>query len=276
MSAVQDVATLTGFSFRGMSRTRWVSIGGLVFAATAAAVSLAGLRSVSALGLAGAGSAIDGLTHLALLLPPLIGMLLGAGSIARDRELGMLALLASQPLRRGHLVLAAFSAALLATWTVVAVGFGTATLMISAVVTSDDLVALAATGVVALLASAAAVAVGVLLSALARSHHQATAAAAALWLVLALGVDLLLVGVAPGLRLGPRGLLVAVVANPLESARILALLVLDERSALGPFGTYLLRSFGRGGAHLLLAGSLLAWIAGPVLLACRITRRRDV
>jgi ABC-type transport system involved in multi-copper enzyme maturation permease subunit len=275
VSAVAQVAALTTFELRGASRTRWVSVGAIVFAVAALAVVLAGLRSLAALGLAGAGAATDGLIHLALLLPPLIGLLLGAGSLARDRERGMLSMLASQPLHRAYLPVTAFLGAMLAVWALIAVGLGLGTLVIASVATLADLGSMAIVLGVSLVAAASAVAMGVAISSVSSTHHQATAAAASLWLLLALGMDLLLAGVAPGLRLGPAGLLGAVVMNPLEAARVLAVLLLDGEVGLGAFGTYLIRTFGHGGTVGLLLGTLYVWIVGPLALAAVATGRRD-
>lgn len=276
MSAMQGVHHLAGFEFRGAARTRWLTVGAAIFAAGAVGVTFAGLRSLSALGLAGAGAATDGLVHLSLLLPPLIGLLLGAGSLARDRERGMLAMLASQPVRRGTLPLAAFAGSVLAVWVVLAAGLGAALVVLATVATMADLGGFAVVLGVGLLATASSVAIGVTISAVATTHHQATAAAAAVWLLLALGMDLLLAGVAPGLRLGPAGLLAAALVNPLEAGRILAVLLLDGGSALGPFGSYLVRTFGAVGAKLLLVGSMTFWTVVPLLIARRLTATRDI
>ena len=275
MNAASDTLTLASFHLRGATRSRWVTVGAVVFAAGSIAVSVAGLRSLRELGLAGAGAATDALLHLALLLPPLIGLLLGAGSLARDRERGLLAVLAAQPVDRRQLPLAAFIGSVGAVWAVVAFGFGAATVLIGAVADAGDLASLLAVGAISLAATACAVALGVAVSALSRSHHQATAAAAALWLLLALGLDLLLAGVAPGLGLGPGGLLAAVLVNPLEAARVLALLVIDDGAGLGTFGTYLVDRMGTGGAAAALLGSLACWTAAPLWVAGRVTHRRD-
>lgn len=275
MTTLQDTFTLAGFELRGATRSRWVGVGTVVFALGTAAVTLAGLRSLRELGLAGAGAATDGLLHLGLLLPPLIGLLLGAGSLARDRERGLLAVMASQPVHRSQLPVAAFLGSTWAAAAVVAFGFGVATVLVAAVASPRDLVVLLGVGGISVAATASAVALGVAISALCSSHHQATAAAAAVWLFLALGVDLLLAGAAPGLRLGPAALLGAVLLNPLEGARVLALLVLDDGMSLGPFGTYLSDRFGRAGAGALLGGSIVAWTVLPLVLAGRVTARRD-
>ena len=275
MTALRQATALAAFELRGVTRSHWIAVGGAVFAAAAVAVAIAGLRSFSSLGLAGAGAVTDGLVHLALLLPPLIGLLLGAGSLARDRERGLLAMLASQPLSRGLIPLAAFAGCVLAVWAVVAVGLGVGLLLASAVATAADVAASGLVLAISLGATAAAVSLGVLLSATASTHHQATAAAAALWLLLALGLDLLLAGVAPGLRLGPVGLLAAVLINPLEAARVLALVALDGATSLGPFGAYLNATFGRSGTVWLLVGTLASWTIMPLGIAGVVTLQRD-
>lgn len=276
LPSLHGVGSLARFEARGATRTRWITIGGLVFAAAAVAVTVSGLRSLAVLGLAGAGAATDGLVHVALLLPPLIALLLGAGSLARHRESGVLAMLATQPIRRGSLPLAAFLGTTLAAWAVVAAGLGLAAVVLASVATMADLVALGVVLGMALMATACAASLGVLVSSLASSHQQAVAVASGLWLLLALGLDLLLVGVTPGLRLGPPALLAAVLVNPLEAARVLAVLLLDQGASLGPFGAYLTRRFGAGGAVALLAGSVATWTAGPLLVARSVCRRRDI
>lgn len=269
-------ATLASFHLRGATRTRWVSVAAVMFAAAAVAVTLTGLSSLRELGLAGAGAAAEGLLHLGLLLPPLIGLLLGAGTVARDRERGLLAVLATQPVTRRELPFAAFLGSLGAVASVVALGFGAALVFVAAVASGRDLATLLLVAAISLAATASAVALGVLVSTLARSHHQATVVAAALWLLLALGMDLLLAGVAPGLRLGPTGLLVAVLANPLEAGRVLALLVIDHGTSLGPFGAYLTDALGRAGAIVALVASLAAWTVVPLAVAGRAVSRRDI
>jgi ABC-2 type transport system permease protein len=275
MSALRHTATLAGFELRGVVRSRWLVVAAGVFGAAAVATTLAGMRSFASLGLAGAGAATDGLLQITLLLPPLVGLLLGAGALARDRERGLLAMLAAQPVRRGVLPLAGFAGAVVAVWAVIAAGLGLGAVLVSGSATTGDLVALVQVLAIGAGAASASVALGVLLASVATTHQQATTAAAALWLLLALGLDLLLAGVAPGLRLGPAGLLVAVLVNPLEAARVLGLLLLAGASALGPFGAYLVATFGRAGATWLLTGVLAAWTLVPLVVAGAVTSRRD-
>lgn len=273
---MSSTRTLAAWELRMALRTRWVVATSMVFAAACLAVTFFGLRSLRALGLAGAANVTDGLVNLGVLLPPLIGLLLGAGSLAGAREQGSLGLLASQPVRRSSLVLSTFLGLTAALWASIALGFGAAGLVVTGVAQASDLPAAAALVVSTAAVATASVALGVAVSAFASSRLQATAIAVTLWFVFAFGVDLLVAGVAPGLALGPGGLLVAVLVNPLESARLFALFAAaGDGSTLGPFGAYLTQRFGLAGGLSVLSSALLAWTAVPLIAAAMVLRHRD-
>jgi hypothetical protein len=90
-------------------------------------------------------------------------------------------------------------------------------------------------------------------------------------------MDLALAGLGPAVHLGPEGLLTAVLLNPLEGGRILALLAANPTgTAVGPFGAYLVDRFGTGGATLLIGGSIAVWTLVPLLVARWALRRRPI
>lgn len=267
---------VAGWELRGAVRSRWVLGTAVAFAAIALAVTLLGLRSLGSLGLSGVGPASAGLVNLGVLLPPLMGLLLGAGSIAGARERGVLAMTLAQPVPRWRLVTGTFLGLAAALWATVGLGYGLAALVLAGVAETSDLGSLGALVLATAAAATAGLAVGMAISAAATGRTQAVSLAVAAWFVLALGMDLALAGLGPAIRLGPGGLLVAVLLNPLEGARILALLgASPEGTALGPFGAYLLDRFGSGGAALLLSGSLVAWTAAPLAAARVFLQRRS-
>ena len=97
------------------------------------------------------------------------------------------------------------------------------------------------------------------------------------WILTALGLDLALAALAPALQLGPTGLLVANLLNPLEAGRVLALLGTNLRgSALGPFGAYLVSTFGSGGAVAILVLALATWVLVPLQVARVVLPRKDL
>ncbi|GBC86793.1 hypothetical protein HRbin12_00792 [bacterium HR12] len=274
MNAALAVA---GWELRGAVRSRVVLGAALTFGAICLGVTLLGLDALRGLGLAGVGPAAAGLVNLGVLVPPLLGLLLGAASLAGARERGLLAMVAAQPISRPAIVLGTFLGLAGALWTTVALGFGLASLVLAGVARVQDLAPLGALVGATLAVGSAGLAVGVGISAFARGRGQATALALAVWFVLALGMDLALAGLAPAVRLGPEGLLVAVLLNPLEAGRILALLAASAGgTALGPFGAFLLDRFGAGGAAALLVGGIVVWTALPLVLAGRALARRVV
>jgi Cu-processing system permease protein len=71
-----------------------------------------------------------------------------------------------------------------------------------------------------------------------------------------------------------RPLLGAMLANPIDLARVLLLLRFDNAALLGYTGAVFTRFFGGAGA-LLAATVLAGWIAAPVALGLRAFRRKD-
>ena len=267
--------TLAGWELRGAARSRWVLACTLVYAALAVIVALAGLRSLQSLGITGVGAALDGLLNLGILLPPLAGLLLSAGAVSGARERGVLAMMASQPVTRGAIGWGMMFGLTGAVWASVVLGLGLVAVVLAPAVRMADLPAVGVMAGATLAAAAVGVSLGLAVSSLVRSRSQATAVAAAVWFMAALGIDLLLAVLAPALRLAPSGLLWAVLVNPLEAIRLLGMMMLDPGS-LGPFGAYMVHRFGTGGSFLLLGAVSAVWMVAPMLLAGWALRRLDV
>lgn len=268
---------MAGWELRGAVRSRWVIGTAVVFAAMCLGVTLLGLDSLRGLGLSGVGPASAGLVNLGVLLPPLMGLLLGAGSLAGARERGLLAMMVAQPISRTTLVGGVFVGLAAALWTTVALGFGLAALVLAGVAKVSDLAPLGALVASTFAVGTAGLAIGIGISSVASGRTQAVALAVGTWFVLALGMDLALAGLGPAIRLGPQGLLIAVLLDPLEAGRILALLAAEPGgTALGPFGGYMLERFGSGGATLVLVGAIAAWTVLPLLVARHALRRRAI
>jgi Cu-processing system permease protein len=277
MSAFNGIGALAGWELRSAVRSRWVVGTAIVFAVISLGVTLLGLGSLRSLGLSGVGPASAGLVNLGVLLPPLMGLLLGAGSLAGARERGVLAMMAAQPVSRAALVIGMFLGLAAALWVTVALGFGLSALVLAGVAKVSDLAPLGALVATTLAVGTAGLALGIGISSVSGGRTQAVALAVAAWFVLALGMDLALAGLGPAVNLGARGLFIAVVLNPLEAGRILALLAADPSgAALGPFGSYLIERFGSVGAAFVLTGAIAAWTVVPLLVARRWLRRRPI
>jgi Cu-processing system permease protein len=271
------VAALAGWELRTAVRSRWVLAMSVVFTVACLAVTLFGLRTLRELGLAGASAASDGLLNLGVLFPPLIGLLIGAGSIASARERRTLAMVASQPMRPAAVLAGWFLGLTAAMWLTVAVAFGAAGVAVGSVAQGSDLPGFLTVVAVTLAVTAVSVSIGIAISSLASNRMQALAVVVAVWFALAIGMDLLMIVVVPGLELGPFAMLVAVLANPLEAGRLLAVLVIEpSATALGPFGAYLIDRFGATGSKVILAGSLVGWTVLGLAVSHTALRHRDV
>jgi len=60
----------------------------------------------------------------------------------------------------------------------------------------------------------------------------------------------------------------ALVANPVDAARVLGVLALEpDLHLIGPAGAFLISQFSRTGTALLLLGALTAWAVVPLLVS---------
>jgi len=271
------VTVVASWEYRSSVRARWVLTMAAIFGLLCVTVTLLAFRTVRELGLTGIGPASATLVNLGVLLPSLMGLLLGAGSLVGAREQGMLSMMCAQPVRRSSIAFGAFLGLTGSLWTTLGIGYGVALMIMAGVARGSDVPALATLIGATFAVAAASVAIGIGVSSLVSSRVQAVAAGVGLWIVLALGMDLALAALAPTVHLGPVGLLGTILLNPLESGRILALLGTNfEGTALGPFGAYLISRFGTVGSVLVLATDLLAWTVLPLLVARWALARKDL
>lgn len=269
--------TIAAWEFQAAARSRWVIATALVFAVLCLAVTMLGMRSLREIGLSGVGPASAALINLGILLPGAMGLLLGGNTLVAAREQGVLPMLAVQPVPRTSLVVGPFAGIAGALVVSILFGYGVAAVVLSGIARSSDIGPLLALVGATIAVAVACVAIGVCISSVSRSRLQATSSAISLWFLLALGMDLALVAVAPAMRMGPVGLLVAVLCNPLEAGRVLALLAASpDGTVLGPFGAYLVDTFGTKGSAALLISSILAWVIVPLAVARWVLARSDL
>ena len=269
------VIAVAGWEFRLAVRGRLVMGTALTFTVVCVAATLLGLRSLSNLGLAGVGPGTAALINLAILFPPLMGIMLGANSLSSARERGLLPLMLVQPLSRLDQVTGVVLGLVGAVWLTIGFGFGASALLLAGVAGTADVAGLLAIVAAALGVGVVSVALGVAISAMAGSRLQALGLSMGLWFLFAFAIDLVLAGVASGAQLGPFGLFVGVLLNPLESGRVLMVLASGgDALTLGPFGAYLNVTVGTLWAALAVCASLAAWTGSSVLVAwAGITRR---
>jgi Cu-processing system permease protein len=220
--------------------------------------------------LASFGRTTATLTNFCLLLSPLIALTMGAASIASERDRGTLDFLLAQPLSREDVLLGKYLGLSISAVLATLAGYLPAVVAISGWAHIGRFAIFPAISVMLV---AAMLAVGLLISVSSRTAVQAQGRAIFLWFAFVLLYDLLLMGTLVTADLGPGLLVSLLLLNPVDSARILAVLVLEpDLHLLGPAGAFLFGAAGKGGTALLLLASLLAWTSTPLLAAVMMFR----
>lgn len=255
----------------------WVDLYALAFAALALAVAVVGSRGAGSLGFQGFSRTSASLLNACLLLAPLVALALGASAVSGERERGTIQGMLAQPIARWEFLVGVFLGLLAAIGLATALGFGAAGIVIallSPVIDPGRYVMLLLL-VVAL--AAVMLGLGVLFSVVAGSRARALGAAVIAWFVLVLFFDLGVIGVTLTGVLGNRGLVAALLLNPVDVARVLAVLRLSpDLDVLGPAGAYLHDTLGAGGAAVMLGAALAGWLAVPLAGAAWAFHRQDV
>lgn len=264
--------TIAQRELREALRYKWLWFYALGFAVLALALSRAGLAAAGYAGLGGFGRTAASLVNALMLFVPLIGLSVGAGAIAADRERGTLLYLLAQPVNRAELFFGKALGAALAVMTALTLGFGLAGLGLG-VGGGSALTYLKLVGF-SLLLALVALALGFLISTVTRKAATASGAALVLWLGLVFLGDLGLIGFALSSRPNPATLFAALSLNPLQLFKTGAIYSLRATlDTLGPVGQYAVNQFG-GNLPLLLIALLLVWVVGAFGIAFAVFNKR--
>ncbi|MGB2715827.1 MAG: ATP-binding cassette domain-containing protein [Vicinamibacterales bacterium] len=240
-----------------------VALGVLGFVA-----AMTGIQSSSGLALQAFGRTTATLMNLCLLLSPLVAVLMGASSIAGERERGTLEHLLAQPITRSGLLLAKHTGLLLSLTLATTLGFVPAGILVAWHAGPAILGHYLLFPLIAALVGAAMAAVGLLVSVSSRSAAQSQGAAISVWFAFVLLYDLILMGSLAVNGMSVEFLSAGLLANPVDAARVLGVLSLEpDLYLLGPAGAYLAAQFSRGGAAGLLLGALAFWAIAPLFVA---------
>lgn len=254
-------------------RNKWLVLYAVGFAGLAFALSRAGQASAGYAGLGGFGRTAAGLVNAILLFVPLLGLSVGAGSLAGDQERGTMLYLLAQPVSRGEVFLGKALGAALALVAALGLGFGLAGLGLASAGDGNAAAYLALAGHTLLL-SLVALGLGMVISGLTRKAATAMGAAILVWLGLVFLGDLGLAGATLAVRPSPSVLLAMLLVNPLQVFKLSAIYSLRATlDALGTAGQFALYRFGTG-LPLLLLGLMLGWIAASFGAAFALFGRR--
>lgn len=274
-SLAGNVWTIGRRELRDAVRSRWFLLYSAAFAGLGLAVSFVSAAGAGGTGLSGFGRTTAGLINLVLLVAPLMALTAGAGSIASDRERGMLAYVLSQPVSRIELLLGKFlglGGALLAS---LSLGLGVCALILAAKGLRTSPASILWLCGLAMMLALGMLSVGLLISTLARRTSVAVGTAIFVWLALVFVSDLALMAGAVALRFRIEELFALSLINPLQVFKMWSLHAVDASlDVLGPAGLYAVEVHGRW-LSVIFAACLAAWIVVPLGLAGVVLSRRS-
>lgn len=261
------VVVLARKELRDSIRDRWFWLYAAGFGLVASSLVFLALSNQGVASYGGFGRAAASLVTLAQLIVPLMGLTLGARTIATGRERGTLRFLLSLPVTRSESFLGTLAGTALALFVAVAVGFGLTGVVGYFGSSSWDPLALGWIALLAWLLAVAMLAVGMLVSVASSKASTALGVSLFLWLIFTFLGDLGVMGTAVATRLPVNVLFTSVVVNPVEAFRLAAMITLHgSLDVLGPAGSYAVDTFG-GSLLWVVVGSIVLWAVVPAGIA---------
>ena len=268
-----NVITITQKEMRDSRRNRWYILYVLIFSALSLALAWLGMTGLGDFGLAGFGRTAASIINIILLVVPLMGLTLGAMSLAGERERNTLTYLLAQPVDQLEVLLGKYLGLAAALLSALVIGFGISGIFIAVNGGTANIRVYLLMVMLAFLLALVSLSLGFFISSTVRKGSTAISIALFVWLLLLVFGDLGLMGTSLVLNLGVGQLFTLTMLNPMQIFKIAAILnIRDNLEVLGPAGVYALRTFG---AQLLpaLIVIMITWALVPLVFAYYAFRR---
>jgi len=268
-----NVLTITQKELQDARRNRWYLIYVIVFAGLSLALAWLGMTGLGDYGLAGFGRTAASIINIVLLIVPLMGLTLGAISLAGERERSTLLYLLAQPVTQLEVLLGKYLGLAIALFSALVLGFGISGILIAVQGGSAEINLYLLMVLLAFMLALVSLSIGFLISSLVRKGSTAISIALFIWLLLLIFGDLGIMGTSMVLKLGIGQLFTLTLLNPMQIFKIAAILnIRGSLEVLGPAGIYALRTYGTQLMPGLIA-VLLAWTLVPMTFAFYAFRR---
>jgi len=262
-----NVLTITQKELQDARRNRWYLIYVIVFAGLSLALAWLGMTGLGDYGLAGFGRTAASIINIVLLIVPLMGLTLGAISLAGERERSTLLYLLAQPVTQLEVLLGKYLGLAIALFSALVLGFGISGILIAVQGGSAEINLYLLMVLLAFMLALVSLSIGFLISSLVRKGSTAISIALFIWLLLLIFGDLGIMGTSIVLKLGVGQLFTLTLLNPMQIFKIAAILnIRGSLEVLGPAGIYALRTYGNQLMPALIA-VLLAWTLVPMTFA---------
>ena len=256
----QNVLLLIRKEILDAKRNRWFLLYSSIFAALSLGLSWIGLSGIGDYGLSGFGRTSASLINLILLIVPMMGLTIGASSIAGERERGTLLYVLAQPVSGIEVLLGKFVGLGLSLLTALVIGFGLSGIIIAwHGSTMQAFNYLSLVGLTFLLALSS-LGIGILISSALKKADTAIGVALFAWLFLVFFGDLGVMGSAMILNVNIEKIFALSLINPLQVFKLSAIFTIQGNlEVFGPVGVFAARNYGSQLIPLLL-GILTVWI----------------
>jgi Cu-processing system permease protein len=258
-------------------RNRWVIFFACLFAVTTTVISYFGMVTSGYAGFQDFVRTAASLANLGGFLIPLFALLLGVFSFLSERE--YLEILATQPIPRSRILLGKICGLSLTVIAASALGFGIPGAVIAMAIGTAGAVAYLMVVIYIILLAVIFIGLSVLIALVAGRRQIALGIAIGVWIFFELVYGMLMLGTTLYLpaKILKTSLLVGLLGNPVDIARVLSLLQVGGPHLFGPAGATLVKLAGSPTmATLIGLLGLVGWIVVPVLLAIWIFKRQDL
>ncbi len=265
----QAIAKIARKELKGTVSSRWFWMWVLAFVGLAAVLVLVALPNSGIDGQAGFGRTAASLVTLVQIIIPLMGLTLGALSIASQRESGALRFLMSHPVSRTEVFWGIYLGHVASLGIAAGAGFGVAGLVTALRGVNSGAMSFVWIALTSWVLAVAMLGVGMLISTYTARAAAALGVGVFVWLLLVFVGDMGLMGTSVATNMPVSALFASALLNPVEAYRLTALTALSgSLDALGPAGIFAVDTLGD---QLLLAlfGVLSLWLVLPVVVAWR-------
>jgi Cu-processing system permease protein len=252
------------FGMRDLARSRWLGAYAGFFACGAWALFRFSDTEQQAL---------LSLVNVALFVVPLASVVFGSIYLYGSRE--FIELMLAQPVARKHLFAGLYLGLVASMAGAVGIGLGVPLLVFAR--TADSIVPSLTLVVMTVALSCAFTGLAAIIACRIEDRVRGLALALGVWVLLAVVWDAMVLLLATQFADYPieRGMLVAMVANPIDLARLLLLFQFDVAALLGYTGAVFQRFLGAGPGSLIAAAALAAWAVVPAAIGRRLFHSKD-
>ena len=261
------VGTIAGKEIRDALHSRWFWLWTIAFTALASFMAAVALPGSQVAEFGSFGRTAASLVALAQIIVPLMGLTLGAYSIAGQKENGALRFLLSHPISRTEAFWGTYLGLAVSLAATVFGGFGVAgiiTVIQGGGANAGSFIRIA---ILSWLLAISMLGLGMLISTFTNRGSAALGMAVFAWLGLAFIGDLGVMGTSVATSLPAWSLLLTAIVNPTEAFRLASLTAFSgSLDVLGPAGQYAVDTFGDNLGWMLFL-VMAAWAIVPTLLA---------